>query len=86
MQVVLYTVSIPKVLTVNNIWLAVFLLSLHFKDNTVCVIEHISLNSVGLFKCTCMVYMYGVHVASFPGPIPSFQCCTLGTRLYVGVH
>ena len=43
--VVLYTVSIPKVLTVNNIWLF-FLLSLHFKDNTVCVIEHISFNSV----------------------------------------
>ena len=39
------TVSIPKVLTVNNIWLF-FLLSLHFKDNTVCVNEHISFNSV----------------------------------------
>ena len=26
--------------------MAVFLLSLHFKDNTVCVIEHISFNSV----------------------------------------
>ena len=39
------TVSIPKVLTVNNIW-RFFLLSLHFKDNTVCVIEHISFNSV----------------------------------------
>ena len=39
MQVVLYTVSIPKVLIVNNIWLF-FLFSLHFKDNTVCIIEH----------------------------------------------
>ena len=27
--------------------MAVFLLSLHFKDNTVCVIEHISFNSAG---------------------------------------
>ena len=26
--------------------MAVFLLSLHFKDNTMCVIEHISFNSV----------------------------------------
>ena len=47
MQVVLYTVSIPKVLTVNNIRMAVFLLSLHFKDNTVCITEHIYFNSVG---------------------------------------
>ena len=47
MQVVLYTVSIPKVLTVNNIIMAVFILSLHFKDNTVCVIEHISFNMHG---------------------------------------
>ena len=38
--------SIPKVLTVNNMHMAVFLLSLHFKDNTVCIIEHISFNSV----------------------------------------
>ena len=49
MQVVLYTVSIPKILTVNNIWLF-FLLSLHFKDNTVCVIEHISFNNVVQMK------------------------------------
>ena len=39
-------VSIPKVLTVNNIWLFSSVLNLHFKDNTVCVIEHISFNSV----------------------------------------
>ena len=36
--------------------MAVLLLSLHFKDNTVCVIEHISFNSAIML---CTVFIYG---------------------------
>ena len=53
--------------------MAVFLLSLHFKDNTVCVIEHISFNSVTVtnFYLLCIVPVPTTVMlsTSIPSPI-----------------